>query len=175
MNPPDIFYYLSAIGGLFQLASFFLFVITINKHKEPIGKAFSKWQGSLLIFVAFLFLLKLLAQFIGSFPEIAGIVSNSRDLIIGYLHMIFLGIVSISLFAYIDRLKLWAISKWAYIIYLIAFLSTEILIFYNGISVWLNKDLLSFFYYLLFIMSFLFIIAVLGMLFFPKPNRIKES
>jgi len=79
---------------------------------------------------------KLVAQFAGSFPLAIDIVSRNNDFVISYIHWIFLGVVSISIFAFLNYYHLLRISVPVFVTYLVGFLLTEALIFYRGVTNW---------------------------------------
>ena len=160
MEPNFIFYIISGVGGIFQLvSSVFLGKILINNQLQLKG-SFSKMEGNLFKTVAVLFLVKLGLQLLGAIPEIAKIMTHNIDFVIAYLHWIFLGIVSISLFVFLKHLQLIQLSKTGYGLFLLAFILTESLLFYKGIVVWLGLPLLDDYFLLLFLASSIFLVGI---------------
>lgn len=170
MKPHAAFYFLAGIGSFMQIAAFVILLAIVFKDKELLKISLSRIEGILLKTVAIIFIVKLLLQLLGAFPSIAAMISNNLDFVIGYLHWVFLGIVTVSIFAFLHQFKLWVISKKTAIIYLVAFISTEALLFYKGTVVWLGGTLLDSYYTLLFIASAIFLIAIVG-LFFSKETK----
>jgi hypothetical protein len=136
MKPHGFYYLISGLGGILQLISFLLIVKILISQRTMISRLFSKKEGSFLKLAGVLFLVKLIIQFLGAYPEIATLVSSNKDMIIGYLHWVFLGIVSISIFAFAVKSELMKMSWMAYYFYLIGFFITEFLLFYKGIMAW---------------------------------------
>jgi len=164
MKPHKVFYSISGLGGLLQIISFVLIFRLFFQHRKEIRSYISKLNGSLLKMGALLFLIKIVFQFMGAFPDIAELVSKYKDLIIGYLHWIFLGIVSISIFAFANKMQLMLLSKRSYWFYFCGFIITEGFIFYKGIIGWINGSIYQSYYTHLFIASLVLMGAVLYIL-----------
>ena len=171
MEPNLILYIIAGLGGILQLLSFvFLGKIIINNQLQ-LKISFSKFEGNLFKTIAVLFLIKLGLQLFGAIPEIAKIITNNIDLLIAYLHWVFLGIVSVSLFVFLKHLKLIQLSKTGYRFFLLAFILTESLLFYKGLVVWLGFSLAANYYLLLFLASSIFLIGI-GWLFILQFKKI---
>ena len=171
MKPQAVFYVLAGGGSLIQMVAFGFLFYKLIPHKELLKKSFSKIEGLLFKTVVVLFSIKLIFQILGAFPSIAKMISNNIDFVIGYIHWVFLGVVSISIFAFLNHFKLFKISKKVYFIYLIAFIFTESLLFYKGMVVWLNYTLVDNYYLLLFLSSIIFLIAISGILLLQFQNK----
>ncbi len=171
MKPNTFFYVFSGIGGIFQLVAFGVLGKMAFQNSNLLKSNLSKFEEYLLKTVGVLFIAKLLFQLLGAFPSIAEIISINIDFVIGYLHWIFLGVVSISLFMFLKHFKLMKLSKMSFSSYLIAFFLTEGLLFYKGIIVWKGFYLADNYYLLLFLASTVFLAAIIGMLFFQKWNK----
>lgn len=164
MKPSPIFYILAGIGSLMQIAAFGMLLKSMLQNKMFLSKTFIKLEGGLLKTVVLLFIIKLLFQLLGAFPAISEIIKNNIDFVIAYLHWIFLGTVTISIFAFLNHFKLLRITKANYIVYLIAFIITELLLFYKGFIVMSNYNLLDNFYLYLFLASMIFLVAITWLL-----------
>ncbi|NJW55438.1 hypothetical protein HC175_21210, partial [Salinimicrobium sp. CDJ15-91] len=79
-------------------------------------------------------------------PWFANLAFSFPDLVIGYLHWVFLGVVSIALFALLSEAKLLALPRWIFWVYFAAFLVTEALIFYKGTAIWLGLPLATYYF-----------------------------
>lgn len=103
-----------------------------------------KWIRSLHPRLRFLYkfaiicwLLKFAMQLLSALPFISRLVSQQTDIVIAYLHLVFLGAVSISLFFVLMNRHMIRIAKAPLILYLAGFLLSEILIFYRAaIALW---------------------------------------
>lgn len=160
MKPDPVFYILAGVGGLFQIIAFGVLIRKIIQKKGALKTSLSKIEGILLKTVTLLIIVKLIFQILGAFPIIAKIISSNIDFVIGYLHLVFLGVVSISVFAFLNHFKLLVISKNTYSIFLIGFILTESLLIYKGSTIWLGYPLLNNYYSFLAVASVLFFLSI---------------
>ncbi|MDO6430860.1 hypothetical protein Q4E93_09680 [Flavitalea sp. BT771] len=93
---------MTMIGSLFILLSLFFFaaivhaVYPVYQRGQPVIR--------LLVFVSMgFFMLKLLLQCLGIFPTVINIIFGRRPMVMGFLHMVFLGFVSLFLLAYMSE------------------------------------------------------------------------
>ncbi|GIZ14573.1 hypothetical protein RCZ15_17480 [Capnocytophaga catalasegens] len=122
---------------------------------------FQKIKKSVLlsIFVGML-LVKTIFLSLGIFPYVVKRIFFNTDLIISYLHFTFLGVIMFGILYFLkEKLKI-ILSFWSILIYTIAFLSTEILIFYKGMAIWFGFNLPTNYFNLLFIFSCLYLIVI---------------
>ena len=175
MKPHPIFYILAGVGGLLQMVAFGVLFRKILRNKVILKTSFSKIEGVLLKTVTLLIIAKLIFQILGASPFIAEIISSNIDFVIGYLHWVFLGVVSISIFAFLNHFKLLVISKNKYTIYLIGFILTESLIIYKGSIIWLGYPLFNNYYTFLTITSVLFLLAILILFIAQFINKHKNN
>lgn len=171
MKPNIFFYIVSSLGGILQLVAFGVLGKIGFQNSKLLKSNLSKFEGNLLKMVGVLFIVKLLFQLLGSFPSIAEMIAINIDFVIGYLHWIFLGVVSLSLFVFLKHFKLMKLSKPSFSIYIIAFFLTEGLLFYKGLVVWQGFYLADNYYLLLFLASAVFLVAITGMVFLQKRNK----
>ncbi|MCT4698555.1 hypothetical protein [Tenacibaculum haliotis] len=160
MKPNILSYLFSSLGALIQLISFYILAKKLFSFQENFRNTFSTLFLQLLKLVSLLFLFKLIFQFIGSTPYFATIISSNVDLIIGYLHWVFLGVVSVSLLLFLYQFNLIRLSKKSILFYLIGFILTEIIIFYKGLVVWCNLILIENYFMYLVMASCIFLLAI---------------
>ncbi len=164
MKPSILFNALALLGSIFQFAAYIVLLASIQHFSNRLKGILSKIENQLLRTVKLLFILKLIFQILGSFPVIANLITIHKDLIIAYIHWVFLGIVSISIFFFLSVFKFFSISKTNYKLYLLAFLITEILLFGKGFLNGLGFPAFQGYYLFLFIASAVFLVAIGGML-----------
>jgi len=160
-KPHLVFYVFGTIGAVLQLISFGIFAVIYNQNRIKIKNVFSPFLSKILKLVGLLFIVKMILQLVGSFPYFSSIIATNLDLVIGYLHWTFLGVVSIALFAYLHYFKLIYLSKKTVVIYTIGFFTTEILLFYRGYLHWQNKSVFENYNLFLAVASALLFIAIL--------------
>lgn len=89
------------------------------------------------------------------------LISYNKDLIIFYLHWYFLGFITPVLLVLAEYFRWIQVSKWALLIYALAFISTEVLIAYRAFMPVLELNALSGLNDWLVIASGLFSLSVL--------------
>lgn len=169
--PPTVIYLLGLAGAVAQLLAFFELYSLLKNHFSVLRTEFGPACFFLLKFAGALLALKILMQLFSAFPYLANLAFRLKDFVIGYLHMVFLGIVIMAMLAFLEYFKLIKLSKSFLLIFFFAFISTELLIFYKAFALWLGLPFFAEYYWLLAILSFAFPLAV-GILFF---RNIKSS
>ncbi len=160
MNPSLFYYYLGGFGSVLQIVAFGLLLKILWKNKKNILINFSNYKFTIVKIIGVLYATKLVLQLFGSVPYYAGKFSSNIDFIIAYLHWIFLGIVTISSFVLLKNYKLLKINKAIMLVYFLAFILTESLLFYKGYVVYFSKILINDYYNYLFLASILFLVAI---------------
>lgn len=138
IEPPFIIYMLGGIGAVSQAwAVIQLYGIMKGPWKQ--FKSGIKPFIRLLLLIAFwLFAGKVLMQLLSAFPYFATLAFHYPDLIIGYLHWVFLGVVSLCLLAFLNFFHLIRLPQSLFWIYFIGFVLSELLIFYKGTALWME-------------------------------------
>ncbi len=104
-------YYLLIAAVLAQLIGWGLMLNVIYKSSTLLSDRFSKTGKVLLLLSAIAFTLKLILQSGSIHPQLSQLSYGFRPIIIGYLHLVLLGVTSIFLIGYIISLKLIVVSK----------------------------------------------------------------
>lgn len=169
--PPIAVYVLGLIGAVAQLMAFYELFVLLKNQFPSLKKLFSAKSVFLLRIACVLMVVKLCMQFFSAFPYVANLAFLFKNFVIGYLHLVFLGIVIPAMLVFLIYFKLIAVPKSFLWLFFFAFFSTEVLIFYKAIAIWQGLPFFAEYYLLLAILSCTFPIAV-GMLFF---KNIKSS
>ena len=168
-EPSTWVFVLAGFGALAQGVAFILlWTMTVPEVKKiPL----TKMQCMLLKSVVVIGLVKLLLQLLTSLPYFAQIAAIHLHLTIGYLHLTFLGAISIALFFLIDYFRFFRISKRSYFLYFFGFLITEIFIFHKGLASWLQLKTFTGHTEILALAS---ILIPLGLFLMFAENRMKS-
>lgn len=154
--------YASAIG---QVAALYLLWKFLYENHSDIKRNLSRSVYVILVLSFIAFVLKIAMQLASAFPEVASMAFEYRDLIIGYLHIIFIGFISFFLFAWLLQKGLLKISsKWAVMgmwVFLIGFILSELLIFGKPLVLLLNFSLIPAGIKLLFLISVLMPLGII--------------
>ncbi|PQJ82001.1 hypothetical protein [Polaribacter glomeratus] len=162
IKPSVIIYVIAFLGSVLQLFALFKFQQILNSIKLDLSNKLAPFTYHLLQFIYILFVFKIVLQAFTAIPLFAELVSQIIDFVIGYLHLTFLGIVSLSLFIFLKEFGLLNLSKFWIRIYLLGFILSEILIFYKGFCNWQQLSIINNYYVVLVTVSALIPIAVLG-------------
>lgn len=165
INPPKYIFVLSTLGVIFQLIALFQFHQILIGIKSQIAEILTPFLYQLFKFIYVLFITKIILQFLSDIPYLSTLISQIIDFVIGYLHLTFLGLVSLSLFIFLAYFKLIKLSEFWVKIYLIGFIISEVLIFYKGFCNWQQLSIFENYYLTLVLVSGLIPISVFGIFF----------
>ncbi len=163
--PPIVFYLLGLFGAVAQGLAFCELYLLLKEHFPFLKKSFGPRAYFLLKLAGGLLVAKILMQLFSAHPYVAKLAFQLKDFIIGYLHMVFLGIVITSMLAFLNYFKLLKLPKFFIWTFFFAFVTTEFLIFYNAFVLWLKLPFIPYYFILLAILSFAFPISIAVLLF----------
>lgn len=173
-NP--IFYWINNAGIMIQLLCFVLFAKLIQPHYKVFFAPLSPLAKTVYRFALCSFALKVIIQLIVLVPELAQVSHEIRNFVIGYIHLMMLGIITGFLFGFAlqnDYLNSQNnIQKWGVKIFLLGFVATEILLFLQGTWLFLRIGSIPNYYQVLFLAS---IFLPLGLLFVISNLFYKEK
>lgn len=162
---PSVFVFgIAFIGAVLQLFAFRIFYQQLHKIKSTIKTVLSPNLYKLLVVAFGLFLMKIILQMLTGIPYFSKLATNILDFVIGYLHLIFLGIVTITTLVFLTYFKLITLPKNWTQVYILGFILSEILIFYKGFSMWQQTYLIDNYFTILVLCSALMPIGILGIL-----------
>ena len=164
IKPSKFIYVLAIIGAVCHIIALLKLNQIIITFKQKVAEIFTPFTLNLLKFIYFLCAIKIVLQLLTSSNYFAELVSQIVDFVIGYLHLTFLGIVSISLLVFLKEFKLIKLPKLLVKIYLIGFILSEILIFYKGFCNWQQLSIINNYYTVLVIVSALIPLSLLGII-----------
>ncbi len=173
--------WVNIIGGISAAIQVYALLVFLKLCWHP-GKellaSFSKTATTILLFSLLSFILKLLMQLLSALPYFAVLAYKVRHFVIGYLHLVLIGLVSFFLLAYFARIGWFnlhnSVAKTGLYIFLTGFISSEALIFAQGTSFWLRMGAIPSFDLILFFGSILLPTGILLMLrgaFFMPSER----
>jgi hypothetical protein len=99
-NPGLIFNIVAGAAAAIQLMTLIILLKFVMNHRQQFESCFSKLSNRFLMFAFSALSLKLVLQMLSSFPAIAQMAYEVRPIVIAYLHLVLLGVISISLFVW---------------------------------------------------------------------------
>ena len=135
-RPGLIFNLLALIGGSAEIAAFFILLLLFNRYYRYLRHTISDFSYNILRLVLLAFMLKAVLQFMGSFPYYADLTYAIRDFIIGYLHLIMLGIFTPFLLVLAHEFHFIKLKKNYFKIFYAGFFITESIIFIRAVLIW---------------------------------------
>ncbi len=114
-------YILVIIAAVLQFAGWIWMLIIIKRYAAGIKTIFSKTARHILVLSAIALSLKLLLQLGSTNQSLSNLVFGFRPIVIGYLHLVLLGVITLFLMGYIigskylllNRTMIWGISIFA--------------------------------------------------------------
>jgi hypothetical protein len=111
MNLPLWIYLLVIAAAFAQVVGWFYTVVIIKKQSALLKKsipAVAKW---LLVFSAIALSIKLLLQLGSTIPSLSDLAFGFRPIVIGYLHLVLLGVITLFILGYMFAIKGLQINK----------------------------------------------------------------
>lgn len=139
-NP--IFHWINVVGVSLQIIAFLVFIKILRPHFQSFLASLNKMEKTVYSFALFSLALKVGIQLIVVIPELAQVVHQIRNFVIGYIHLTMLGIITGFLFGIAlknsflnQKIKL---TQWGIKLFLLGFLLTETLLFLQGIYLYFD-------------------------------------
>lgn len=145
-----VFYWINGIGVTVQFISFILFYQLIQPHIQTIFATLSSLEKTMYQFALYSLALKIIIQLVVIVPELTQVSHEIRNFVIGFIHLTMLGIITGFLLGlalqnkFLNSQK--RVEKWGLYIFLLGFVTTEILLFLQGLWQFFNKGLLPAYY-----------------------------
>lgn len=161
------FYWTNCLGVILQLVAIVTFINYIQPQLRSFLARLSTLEKAIYRFTLFSFILKTGIQLVVLFPELFVVSHEIRNFVIGYIHLTMLGVVTGFLFGFSVQNGYFStpnlFQKWGVISFGFGFLTTEILLFLQGIWLYWYRESFSNYYPMLFVSS-LFLSLGLGIL-----------
>jgi hypothetical protein len=154
--PHKLLLCVNGVGVVLQIIALFVFLKLIKPKLTQVIKQESKLLLYLYSFAIFCFIIKTFFQLFSISPEFSEAVYTHRNLVIGFIHLLMLGVITGFLMAFILKSK--------YVVYtntlktgiyslLLGFVLTEVLFLIQGCKFYLGSGLLPNYYFGLFLSS----------------------
>jgi hypothetical protein len=134
---PAWLYVLVIIAAVSQLAGWWLLINAIRQHLPEIKKTISRLSAYLFGLCSAALTIKLFLQAGSVIPSLSKLAFGFRPIVIGYLHLVLLGVISIFILAYSIALNYISLSKTVstgVIVFVSGIILNEVLLMIQGIS-----------------------------------------
>ncbi len=134
---PPVLLWIGNISGVLQLLVLVYFLQLFSKIKKGTFSLFSKTTRWLWVMASIAFIIKVILQLLSIIPFFSHYAFAYRPVIIGYLHLSFLGIISFFILGYIDfaiRETGRALSKLGIILFVSGVLAQEFILMLQGLE-----------------------------------------
>jgi hypothetical protein len=159
-TPDKLLFWTNSIGVLLQAVALFYFWQIIKLAAPNARKNFQSWHFRLWGIAFFCLGFKIFIQTLVAIPALAVISYTIRNFVIGFIHLLMLGAFSTFLFGLMHVAK-FRINSSGILLFLLGFLLTEILLFGQGLLIWMGFSFIPYYYILLALFSSLLPLSLL--------------
>ena len=134
---PAWLYVLVVLAALSQVAGWMFFVQEIKKQLSFIKASVNKTVQWLLLFSSVAFSIKLLLQLGSTIPSLSTLAFGFHPIVIGYLHLVLLGVITLFLLGYLINKKLILVNSKTFAgikIFAAGIIINEILLMTQGVA-----------------------------------------
>lgn len=167
-QPEDALFVANGVGVIMQMGALVVFLSILRNHSLAFFKDAPFGIQLLLLLALFSFGMKILVQMAVVIPQVAVISYTIRQFVVGFIHLTMLGSVSAFLlaeiFLNIGQKSLSVMLKVGIFSIVIAFISSEILLFLQGQMLWMSKGFIPYYYELIFAASILFPVGLIALI-----------
>ncbi|MBJ7881167.1 hypothetical protein [Gelidibacter salicanalis] len=158
---------INGLGVLLQLLSGYYFILLLKPHWTTFWSGISTLTKALYGLALISFILKIVLQTASIIPLVAQMAHQYRNFVIGFIHLMMLGVISGFLFAFLlqkySKTNTNKSLSFGIYTFILGFVSTEILLILQGIFYFFGWGMLPQYYLILLLCS---IFLPLGILFF---------
>ena len=173
-NPGILYNVLALMGGAAEILAIFVLLLILNRYHRYIKHTISGFSYRIFKIVLITLFVKAGLQFMGSFQYYADLSYLIRDFVIGYLHLIMLGIFTPFLLVLANELSFFKLNKGYFYIFYSGFLITETLIFIRAGFTWFKISVApGFFNWGLFIFTFWMFTGIVLLVF--NRNKVEKN
>lgn len=169
-TPLSVLFYINSLGVLIQLIALVYFLGLLRGVSDKIREAFDAKVYMLMYISLISFILKIVIQTCVVIPYVATISYTIRNFVVGFIHLLMLGCISLFLIALYQD-----ISKAKYStglnIFILGLLLSEFMLFLQGLFLWASLGFLPLYYELLFIFSILMPVGLIMYIYKLKKTR----
>jgi hypothetical protein len=134
---PKTLHWIANISGILQLLVLFYFIQLYPVLKKNISLKITKTSKYLWIMASIAFIIKIVLQMLSIIPYLSHFAFGFRPVVIGYLHLSFVGIISFFILGYINEILRPThkhVDGGGIVVFAIGFLIQEIVLMLQGLE-----------------------------------------
>ncbi|MEO6948321.1 MAG: hypothetical protein ABI123_01720 [Ginsengibacter sp.] len=169
--------WIANISGILQLLTLVYFIQLLPVIKKHIKNRISKTTRLLWIMACAAFILKIILQMLSIIPFLSHLAFGFRPVVIGYLHLSFIGIISLFILGYVNEVykkEGYRVKGGGLILFVFGFLVQEILLMAQGLEA-LEVEPLPYANIILFICAVLMFFGLIWIAVGISRKRIQSS
>lgn len=136
LKMPNSLYFLVIVSALAQCIAWWFFYLEIKKS-NLFNKSTNSVVGKLILSLSAISLtIKFLLQLFSTIPNLSNIAFGFRPIVIGYLHLMLLGVISLFLIGYVIKeglLKITKHVKWGLVLFVSGIIINQLLLMFQGL------------------------------------------
>jgi hypothetical protein len=164
-NPLPVIFIINGTGVIVQFMALVSLCMLLYGLRKEIHRTFNSIERIFIYAALGCFVLKILIQTAIVIPHIAQMGYTIRNFVIGFMHLILLGVVTMGIFGFAFRQGIlkYAARHGAMLV-MLGFLVMELLLFVQGIMLWAAQGFMPYYYEAIFGASLLIHLGAIWML-----------
>jgi hypothetical protein len=160
-QPHYVFNFAGLTGALVQMAALSFFIKSIHWHSLADKNRLHLQTRWLFALAGVALCIKTILQLISAHPDIARLAYEVRPFVIGYLHLVVIGVVTFFLMGWYLEKKVVRTSSFIIILFITGFLGSELIMIFSSTPVHIKSHTAAIFG---FIFSIFMIVSIMGLL-----------
>ena len=172
-----VVYIIVILSALAQFYGWILFLKALRMHKESLKSGLEKISRILMIAAGIALTIKLILQVGSTHPQLSQIAFGFRPIIIGYLHLVLLGMITLFIIGYAISQKIITMTRFArigIIIFVVGVIINELILMLQGVQAMQNESIPSVHYYLFGIALVMFM-GIVTLVTTQYSKRLREG
>ncbi|NND06855.1 MAG: hypothetical protein HKN87_10790 [Saprospiraceae bacterium] len=156
-TPDKLIFWVNSLGVLIQMGALVALGILLHRIVDQLRSSVKRWTYFLWLIAFYALAIKIVIQTLVAIPYLATVSYTIRNFVVGFVHLLMLGALSTFVMGLIHE-EIQPTSRGGKVgiyIFLMGFLATEFLLFFQGLMLWMEQGFLGNYHLILFIASLL--------------------
>ncbi|MDF1697962.1 MAG: hypothetical protein P1U56_19095 [Saprospiraceae bacterium] len=151
----------NSIGVLLQLIALSLLLIQLKRYHNEIKHSFNKYVYWVFCIALIALIIKIVVQAAVVIPYMAAVSYTIRNFVIGFIHLLLLGCLSMFAFGCISIIMDLKLDKIGTLVFVTGIICTEAILFIQGLMLWMGQGFIPSYYLILAVFSLFILIGLL--------------